>query len=66
MKPKHLLRDFPAAQTVWAGRGDGSEPGFVIFAGPTDAIDPSDDEVWHHFAAHLNQADVRRLLMAKN
>ncbi len=53
---------FEAQRTVWAGRGDGSDAGFVILAGETDAIEPSDEEVWYHFAAHLENDDVRLFL----
>jgi hypothetical protein len=53
---------FPAARSVWAARGDGGGSGVVILAGPTDAVEPTDEEVWHHLAAHLERDSVRLFL----
>ena len=53
---------FPAQRTVWAGRGDGGDSGVVILAGPTDAIEPTLEEVWYHFVAQLDGDDVRLFL----
>jgi hypothetical protein len=53
---------FPGQRTVWAGRGDGSDSGFVILAAEADAIPPSDDEEWFHFVAQLQEDEVRLFL----
>ncbi len=53
---------FPGARTVWAARGDGADSGVVILAGPADAVEPTDEEVWHHLAAHLERDSVRLFL----
>jgi hypothetical protein len=34
----------------------------VILAAPTDSIEPSDEEVWHHLVALLDKSDVRLFL----
>lgn len=53
---------FETTRTVWAGRGDGSDSGVVILAGDTDVIEPSDEEVWYHFVAQLQEDDVTLFL----
>ena len=55
---------FPGQRTVWAGRGDGVDSGIVILAAESDAIEPSEDEVWHHFVAQLQADEVRLFLDA--
>lgn len=48
---------FPGARTVWAAQGDGGGSGGVIKAARTDAIEPSDDEEWHHFVAVIEDGE---------
>jgi len=53
---------YPAQRTVWAGRGDGTDSGIVILAAESDAIEPTDTEVWNYFVAELEADEVRLFL----
>ncbi len=53
---------FPSSRSLWAGRGDGTDSGIVILAAETDAIEPTDEEVWHYFVAQLQGDEVRLFL----
>ncbi|MCZ6793827.1 MAG: hypothetical protein O7J95_09480 [Planctomycetota bacterium] len=53
---------FPGQRTVWAAQGDGSGGGGLIKAALTDAIEPSDDEEWHHFVAVIEDGEIRLFL----
>ena len=56
------MTPFSGQRTVWAAQGDGSGGGGLIKAALTDAIEPSDDEEWHHFVAVIEDGEIRLYL----